>query len=163
MWGEFVDSANIIPFLWARVAAVAERLWSPQETQNEVNSTMSSTLGPDVCNTNHLAEGIMCDKRPTCSCPVYGCVTECKCVYDWPRHVAGRGRGQAERLSLPFDCAWYQCARRHNAPLILIGSFALLTWLRYFHGFLHISRCVVNIFQSTLTYWLSVLLEVSCL
>jgi len=35
MWGEFVDSANIIPFLWARVAAVAERLWSPQETQNE--------------------------------------------------------------------------------------------------------------------------------
>jgi hexosaminidase len=34
MWAEFVTSANIDERIWPRVAAVAERLWSPQEVRD---------------------------------------------------------------------------------------------------------------------------------
>ena len=35
MWGEYVSSINLIPRLWPRASAVAEKLWSPSHIKNK--------------------------------------------------------------------------------------------------------------------------------
>lgn len=38
LWGEFVHGANLIPRLWPRASAVAERLWSNQFVNNPTDA-----------------------------------------------------------------------------------------------------------------------------
>ena len=61
MWGEFVDATNIIPMLWPRVAAVAERLWSPETVVSE--SDAQRRLHIFRCKL--LTRGINVSLRPT--------------------------------------------------------------------------------------------------
>jgi len=68
LWGEFVNSVNLIPRLWPRASAVAERLWSPasvrntQEAKHRIQEMECRMIqrgypvepinGPGFCNVN---------------------------------------------------------------------------------------------------------------
>ena len=68
MWGEFVNSINLIPRLWPRASAVSERLWSSSHINNKVKAAarlqehecrmlkrgyrVEPSNGPGYCNIN---------------------------------------------------------------------------------------------------------------
>ncbi|KAK7084802.1 hypothetical protein SK128_004139 [Halocaridina rubra] len=70
IWGEYVDKANLIPRVWPRASAVAEKLWSSMEQTQDVNSAaprieefrckllsrgfMVDSLGPSFCPGDNL-------------------------------------------------------------------------------------------------------------
>jgi len=72
MWGEYVDSTNLISRMWPRACAVAERLWSPRDVTNLTNAELrlqSHTCrllrrsidaepanGPSFCNEEWYAQ-----------------------------------------------------------------------------------------------------------
>lgn len=47
MWGEYVDSTNLVSRLWPRSCAVGERLWSSKDTR-DVNDA-GTRLGEHRC------------------------------------------------------------------------------------------------------------------
>ncbi|KAH7955944.1 hypothetical protein HPB52_005262 [Rhipicephalus sanguineus] len=54
MWGEYVDGTNLIPRLWPRASAVAERLWSSAD----VNNTDDASFRLDQQRCRMLRRGI---------------------------------------------------------------------------------------------------------
>lgn len=54
MWGEYVDATNLIPRLWPRASAVAERLWS----RADVNNTDDASFRLDQQRCRMLRRGI---------------------------------------------------------------------------------------------------------
>ncbi|XP_077509610.1 beta-hexosaminidase subunit beta-like [Amblyomma americanum] len=54
MWGEYVDGTNLIPRLWPRASAVAERLWSSAD----VNDTDDAAFRLDQQRCRMLRRGI---------------------------------------------------------------------------------------------------------
>ncbi|KAK8782739.1 hypothetical protein V5799_015919 [Amblyomma americanum] len=54
MWGEYVDGTNLIPRLWPRASAVAERLWSSAD----VNDTDDASFRLDQQRCRMLRRGI---------------------------------------------------------------------------------------------------------
>lgn len=54
MWAEYVDGTNLIPRLWPRASAVAERLWSSAD----VNNTEDATFRLDQQRCRMLRRGI---------------------------------------------------------------------------------------------------------
>jgi hexosaminidase len=62
MWGEDVDSQTLDPQVWPRAAAIAERLWSPQDVTDVKDATvrmvaLSCVLKQRGINSVPLAPG----------------------------------------------------------------------------------------------------------
>jgi len=66
MWGEYVDSTNILPRLWPRAGAVAERLWS----QKDVRDTNDATYRLHQQRCRLLQRGIPAEPvwKGSCDC-----------------------------------------------------------------------------------------------
>eukprot|EP00940_MAST-03C_sp_MAST-3C-sp2_P000220 g220.t1 len=52
MWGETVDASDIEETVWPRLAAIAEKLWSPRASTKEVTATTTSRIENFRCLLN---------------------------------------------------------------------------------------------------------------
>ena len=57
MWGETVDASDIEQTVWPRLAAIAEKLWSPREMTVDADAALTrlQTFRCDVLNTRGIA------------------------------------------------------------------------------------------------------------
>lgn len=68
MWGEMVDESNIVPRVWPRASAIAERLWSSQSVKNE--TLAAPRLNEHVCRMKQRGVAAQPASGPG-FCPTY--------------------------------------------------------------------------------------------